>query len=61
MGRDTSIVRGMFGPTWDFAHSVPRRVFGIEIPVMPFDQLVSYKRALDRMVDRRDLMEMEPW
>ncbi len=45
----------------DFAHSVPRRVFGIEIPVMPFDQLVSYKRALDRMVDRRDLMEMEPW
>ena len=45
----------------DFAQSVPRDVFGIEIPVMPFEQLVAYKGALNRKVDRRDLMEMEPW
>jgi len=45
----------------DFDQSVPHRVFGIEIPVMPFDQPVTYKRAQDRNVDRRDLMEMEPW
>lgn len=45
----------------DFGRSVPCHVFGIEIPVMPFDQLAAYKRALDRKVDRRDLMEMKPW
>jgi hypothetical protein len=45
----------------DFDQSVPRRVFGIEIPVIPFERLVEYKRRLDRDVDRRDLAEIEPW
>ena len=45
----------------DFAQSMPRRVFGVEIPVMPFDELVASKRALDRKVDRRNLIGMEPW
>ena len=45
----------------NFAQPVLRHVFDVEIPVMPFDDLVAYKRALDRKVDRADLMEMEPW
>jgi hypothetical protein len=54
--------RGVWEPvTIDFDGSVACRVFDIEIPVMPFDELVAYKRALDREVDRRDLEEMEPW
>lgn len=55
-------VRGLWeDAAVDFGSSVRREVFGIEIPVMPFDQLASYKQGLDRDVDRRDLREMEPW
>jgi hypothetical protein len=55
-------LRGVWEPVAiDFGSSVLCRVFDIEIPVMPFDELAAYKRALDREVDHRDLMEMEPW
>jgi hypothetical protein len=54
-------LRGMWeDAAVDFERSVPRSVFGVEIPVMPFEQLASYKRGLDRDVDRRDLAEIEP-
>ena len=43
----------------DWASSVPRAVLGHEIPVMPKEQLIAYKRALDREVDRLDLAELE--
>jgi hypothetical protein len=43
----------------DFGRSVERSVWGVRIPVMPQGQLVTYKRALDRDVDRQDLVEME--
>ena len=39
----------------DFSCSEPRIVLGLEVPVMPRNQLVSYKRALDREVDRLDV------
>lgn len=43
----------------DFEASVQREVFGETVPVMPREQLVGYKRRLDRAVDRRDLEELE--
>lgn len=42
----------------DFDASVHRRVCDIAIPVIPVAQLVSYKRALDRDVDRQDIAEL---
>jgi hypothetical protein len=42
-----------------FARSVPRSVLGQLVPVMPREELVAYKRALDREVDRLDLAELE--
>jgi hypothetical protein len=54
-------LRGMWeDAAIDFEASVRRRVFGVQIPVMPLEQLVAYKRGLDRDVDRRDLAEIEP-
>ena len=44
----------------DFAASRRRAVLGVAVPVMPLAQLVAYKRALDRPVDRLDLGELEP-
>lgn len=41
-----------------FSDSVERRLFGILVPVMPRDQLIEYKRRLDRDVDRRDIAGM---
>lgn len=46
------------GADVDFEASVEREAFGVQIPVMPLDQLVAYKRRLDRAVDRRDLAEL---
>jgi hypothetical protein len=42
----------------DFEASARREVLGIEIPVMPCEKLIAYKRALDREVDRQDLREI---
>lgn len=42
----------------DFGASVPREVFGVEVPVMPLEQLVAYKRHLDRPVDRHDVQSL---
>jgi hypothetical protein len=42
----------------DYEAAVRREVLGIEVPVMPRDQLIAYKRALDREVDREDLQEL---
>ena len=44
----------------DFAASEQRTALGVVIPVMPLAELVAYKRALDRPVDRLDLVELHP-
>jgi hypothetical protein len=41
-----------------FDVSVGRTLFGIRLPVMPLEQLIEYKRRLDRDVDRQDIGEM---
>ncbi|MEX2472491.1 MAG: hypothetical protein WEA34_09945 [Gemmatimonadota bacterium] len=41
-----------------FNASEKRVAFGVELEIMPKDQLVEYKRALDRAVDRLDLAEI---
>lgn len=41
-----------------FHDSEKRVVLGVETEVMPKDQLVEYKRALDRPVDRLDVSEI---
>jgi hypothetical protein len=43
----------------DFAASQVREVGGVQVPVMPLDQLIAYKRGLDRPVDRLDVLELE--
>ena len=43
----------------DWASSVSRVVLGHIVPVMPKVQLLAYKRAHDREVDRLDLAELE--
>jgi hypothetical protein len=43
----------------DFGRSTRRTVLGVEVPVMPKDRLIAYKRDLDRPVDRRDLEEID--
>jgi hypothetical protein len=42
----------------DFATSVDVVIMGVTTPTMPYEQLVDYKRALDRPVDREDLAAM---
>lgn len=42
----------------DFGRCEWREVFGTVIPVMPKEELIAYKSALDRPVDRRDLAEL---
>lgn len=44
----------------DFDRSVRREVFGVEVPVMPLDDLVRYKRRLGRPVDLEDLAHIDP-
>lgn len=43
----------------DFAGAEHRAVLGIGVPLMPLDDLIAYKRALDRPVDREDLAEID--
>lgn len=45
--------------TIDFDGSVPKRIFGVEVDVMPVDDLLAYKRALGRAVDAQDVREVE--
>lgn len=42
----------------DFEASEMRTVYGVEIPVMPKDELIRYKRMLDREVDHMDIREI---
>ena len=42
----------------DFQDSQHRIVLGVDLEVMSKDRLISYKRALNRPVDRMDLHEM---
>jgi hypothetical protein len=42
----------------DFARSEWIDLFGVWVPVMPRDELVTYKQRLDRLVDRWDLAEI---
>lgn len=42
----------------DFDAADRREVSGVEVPVMPLEALVAYKRRLGREVDRRDLEEL---
>jgi hypothetical protein len=44
----------------DYGRGRELQVAGITIPVMPLDQLMDYKWALDRDVDREDLAELTP-
>lgn len=44
----------------DFGNPAVREAFGVELPVMPLEGLVSYKSVLSRPVDRRDLAELAP-
>lgn len=41
-----------------FERSTPRTAFGVDVPVMPLEELVRYKRVLDREVDQVDLHEL---
>ena len=41
-----------------FDTSVTATLFGVEMKVMPREELVRYKRMLDREVDHLDLAEM---
>lgn len=42
----------------DFEAAGRKETFGVEVPVMPLEALVAYKRRLGREVDRRDLAEL---
>lgn len=42
----------------DFGASVRRDIFGVEVPVMPAEALVAYKRHLGRPVDRQDVRSL---
>jgi len=45
--------------TTDFETSVVRSYKGIEVPVIPVDKLLEYKRILGREVDLIDIAELE--
>lgn len=42
----------------DFGDPARRVAFDVEIPVMPLEQLVEYKRRIGREVDREDVAEL---
>ena len=42
----------------DFSASVIKSYMGIEVPVIPIPDLISYKRLLGREVDRFDVQEL---
>lgn len=43
----------------DFENPVRRRAFGVDLPVMPVEDLLRYKRRLGRTVDRKDVADLE--
>ncbi len=45
----------------DFDLSVERCVLGVLVPVMPVEQLVTYKRQLARDVDQEDVADIVAW
>ena len=45
----------------DYSRGQLMDVFGVEVPVMPRDELIRYKRDLGRDVDLRDVQEMLAW
>lgn len=64
--------RGGEGEPWfeadvDFEKAIRLEVFGVELPVMPLDDLVRYKRRIGRDVDLHDVAELtarsshDPW
>jgi hypothetical protein len=42
----------------DFGVSVERCILGVRVPVMPMEQLVTYKRQLARDVDQEDVADI---
>lgn len=42
----------------DFANPARRRAFGVDLPVMPLEDLLRYKRRLGRAVDREDVAHL---
>ena len=42
----------------DFARSNTINMYGVEVQVMPKDELISYKAMLDRPVDHQDSQEI---
>jgi hypothetical protein len=42
----------------DFNRSIETEIFGVLVRVMPFTQLVAYKRALGRDIDGEDVTEL---
>lgn len=46
------------GADVDFDNPVRREAFGVELPVMPLEDLIAYKRRLGRHVDREDVAEL---
>lgn len=62
-GADSARYRDRRSGEWreadvDWDAGVRRVVEGVEVPVMPLEQLKRYKEALGREVDRRDLAEL---
>lgn len=45
----------------DFCASETHTVFGVELSVMPRTALITYKRRLDRPVDRTNIRQMQVW
>ncbi len=39
----------------DFSKSVSKSIYGLEVPVMPCDELIAYKQKLSRKVDLEDI------
>lgn len=46
------------GAAVDYEASERLDVLGVEVPVMPREQLLAYKHSLDRPVDRADVREL---
>lgn len=42
----------------DFAASTRMRLYGVEVAIMPKDELLAYKAMLDREVDHLDIEQM---
>lgn len=42
----------------DFAQTCYAEVLGVEVPLMKVEDLIRYKKILDRPVDREDIVEV---